>query len=76
MTTWEHLRRSAAVFANVVHEVNYAQRRATIQRCSVDFYVFRPALAAETFDEFLSLTAGPLAHEPSAWARSRGRCVG
>jgi hypothetical protein len=76
MTTWEQVRRSAAAIANVVHELNYAQRQATIKRLSTDFYVFRPALTAQTFDEFLSRTAGPLAHEPSARARSLGRPVG
>jgi hypothetical protein len=76
MTTWEHVRRSAAVFANVVHEVNYAHRLAAIRRLSVDSYVFRPNLAPETFEEFLSRTAGPLAHEPSARARALGRLVG
>jgi hypothetical protein len=76
MTTWEHFRRSATAFANVVHEVNYAQRRATILRLSVDSYMFRPDIAPETFDEFLRRTAGPLTHEPSARARSHGRFVG
>jgi hypothetical protein len=76
MTTWEHLRRGAAAFANLVHEVNYAQRLATSRRLSVDHYVYWPDHAAQTFDEFLSRTAGPLLHEPSARARSHGRCVG
>jgi hypothetical protein len=76
MTTWEHMRRSMAAIANVVHEVHSAQRMATIQRLSPDFYVLRPTLSVETLDEFLARTAGPLAHEPSARARSLGRLVG
>ncbi len=76
MTTWQHMRRSAAAIANVVHELNYAQRQAAIKRLSTDFYVFRPALTAATFGEFLSRTGGPLAHEPSARARALGRPVG
>jgi hypothetical protein len=76
MTTWEHMRRSASAIADVMHDWNYAQRLANIHRLATDSYVFKPAPSAETFQEFLSRTAGPLVHEPSARARALGKLVG
>jgi hypothetical protein len=65
------LRNLAGKIAAVVEEMNYAQRRMTALRFSLDLYVMEPDAGPATYDEFLARTSGPLLHEPSAARRSQ-----
>jgi hypothetical protein len=67
------IRRIARRVASVVAEYNYAQRRLTQLRLSLDSYVYDARQVPSTFGEFLGRTAGPLRHEPSARGREAGR---
>jgi hypothetical protein len=63
------LRNLAGKIAAVVEEMNYAQRRMTALRFSLDLYVIEPDDGPDTYDEFLARSSGPLLHEPSASRR-------
>jgi hypothetical protein len=65
------VRRVAGKLADVVHEMNEAQRLMLVPRTATDRYVENPGAAPDTYQEFLARTSGPLLHEPSA--RRRGR---
>jgi hypothetical protein len=65
------VRRAAGKLADVVREMNEAQRLMLVLRNAPDRYVANPGAAPKTYDEFLARTAGPLLHEPSARRRSR-----
>jgi hypothetical protein len=65
------LRNLAGKIAAAVDEMNYAQRRMTELRLSLDRYVIQPDEAPNTFDEFLARSSGPLRHEPSAARRAQ-----
>jgi hypothetical protein len=54
----------------VVAECNYAQRRMTVLRTSIDRILTDPDRAPDSYREFLLRTSGVLAHEPSAARRS------
>jgi hypothetical protein len=64
------MRKLARRVGAVVAECNYAQRRITVLQSSPDHYLVVPGQAADTYQEFLLRTTGPLEHEPSAAARS------
>ena len=68
MTT---VRRVAGKLANVVHEMNEAQRLTLARRTATDWYAGHPDAAPDTYEEFLTLTSGALGHEPSARRRAR-----
>jgi hypothetical protein len=53
-----------------------AQRRVAVLHASLDRHLPQPHQPPSTYPEFLARTAGPLLHEPSAAARSRGCPVG
>jgi hypothetical protein len=63
------LRNLAGKIAATVEEMNYAQRRMTALRFSLDLYVMEPDKGPDTYDEFLARSSGPLLHEPSASRR-------
>lgn len=63
------LRNLAGKIAATVEEMNYAQRRMTALRFSLDLYVMEPDQGPDTYDEFLARSSGPLLHEPSASRR-------
>ena len=65
------VRRVAGKLADVVHEMNEAQRLMLVLRTATDRYVDNPGAAPDTYEEFLARTSGALLHEPSA--RRRGR---
>jgi hypothetical protein len=67
------LRRLARKVAAAISECNDATRLMTERACAPDRYVFHPRKAPDTYSEFLFLTSGPLAHEPSARARAEAR---
>ena len=59
--------------ADIVAECNYAQRRLTQLRLSLDSYVYDVRQVPTSYCEFLQRTAGALRHEPSARDRAAGR---
>jgi hypothetical protein len=65
------VRRVAGKLADVVHEMNEAQRLLLVLRTATDRYVENPGAAPDTYQEFLARTSGALLHEPPA--RRRGR---
>ena len=65
------LRNLAGKIADTVSEMNYAQRRMTALRLSLDPYAFEPDEGPATYDEFLARSSGPLLHEPSASRRAQ-----
>jgi hypothetical protein len=68
MTT---MRRAAGKLADVVHEMNEAQRLLLVLRTATDRYAPNPDAAPDTYDEFLARTSGALLHEPPARKRIR-----
>jgi len=64
------LRRLARTVAAAISECNDATRLMTERANAPDRYVFHPRKAPDTYAEFLFLTSGPLAREPSAHARA------
>lgn len=52
-----------------------AQRRMIAMRMSVDGFLPAPHSPADTYQEFLFRTSGPLLREPSASARRAGQAV-
>lgn len=64
------IRRLARSISAVIAEYAYAQRRMTELRTAPDRYLLNPAVAPETYDEFLYRTSGVLRREPSARARA------
>jgi hypothetical protein len=66
----EVIRRLTSRVAATIGEMNYAQRRMTELRFSLDRYMIEPNRAPDTYQEFLARTAGlPLQCEPAAWER-------
>jgi hypothetical protein len=65
------VRRAAGKLADVVREMNEAQRLMLVLQSAPDRYVAKPGAAPDTYDEFLARTSGPLLHEPSARRRNR-----
>lgn len=63
-------RRLAHEVAEFFAEVSYAQHRMYELSMAPDLFVFKPANAPDTFDEFLFRTSAPLRHEPPAHARA------
>jgi len=59
--------RVADKLADVVHEMNEAQRLMLALRTATD----RSGAAPDTYQEFLARTSGALMHEPSARKRVR-----
>jgi hypothetical protein len=59
--------------AGIVAECNYAQRRLTQLRLSLDSHVYDVRQVPDSYQEFMQRTAGALRHEPSAWDRAAGR---
>ena len=59
--------RVADKLADVVHEMNEAQRLMLALRTATDRY----GAAPDTYQEFLARTSGALMHEPSARKRVR-----
>jgi hypothetical protein len=59
--------------AGIAAECNYAQRRLTQLRLSLDSYVDDVRQVPGSYQEFMQRTAGALRHEPSAWDREAGR---
>ena len=68
-TVW----RAAGKLADVVREMNEAQRLVLVLQNAPDRYVRDPGAAPDTYDEFVARTSGPLLHEPSATRRGRAR---
>jgi hypothetical protein len=62
-------RRVAAVIA----DCSYAQRRIAMLRANPGAHLVDPALAPDTYQEFLLRTSGPLVHEAPAARRSSGQ---
>jgi hypothetical protein len=56
--------------ADIVAECNYAQRRLTQLRLSLDSHVYDVRQVPDSYHEFLQRTAGTLRHEPSARDRA------
>ena len=65
------VRRAAGKLADVVREMNEAQRLMLVLRTATDRYVANPEAAPDTYDEFLARTSGILLHEPPARKRAR-----
>jgi hypothetical protein len=65
------VRRVAGKLADVVREMNEAQRLMLVTRTATDRYLDNPGAAPATYDEFLARTSGVLRHEPSARKRSQ-----
>ncbi len=63
--------RVAGKVADVIREMNEAQRLMLVRRMAVDRYVMNPSAAPDTYDEFLARTSGVLLHEPPARKRVR-----
>ncbi len=57
--------------ADVVAEINYAQRLVFTLRTTPDAYITDRDRAPDSYAEFLYRTSSPLLHEPSAAARGR-----
>ena len=68
------LRRLTSRVRATVHEMNYAQRRLTELRLSLEPYMIEPDEAPVTYYEFLARTRGlALLHEPTAHERDQGQ---
>jgi hypothetical protein len=65
------VRRAAGKLADVVREMNEAQRLTLVLRTATDRYLENPGAAPDTYDEFLARTSGALLHEPPARKRLR-----
>jgi hypothetical protein len=65
------VRRAAGKLADIVREMNDAQRLMLVLRTATDRYVENPHAAPDTYDEFLIRTSGVLRHEPPARKRAR-----
>ena len=65
------VRRAAGKLADVIREMNEAQRRMLVLRTAMDRYVQNANTAPDTYDEFLVRTSGLLLHEPPARKRLR-----
>jgi hypothetical protein len=65
------VRRVAGKVADVVREMNDAQRRMMVRQTAMDRYVRNPGAAPENYAEFLIRTSGVLLHEPPARKRIR-----
>jgi len=65
------MRRAAGKVADVVHEMNEAQRLMLALRTATDRQVANPDAAPDTYAEFLARTSGVLLREPSARKRAR-----
>jgi hypothetical protein len=63
--------RVAGKLADVVREMNEAQRLMLVMRTATDRYIQDPGAAPDTYDEFLARTSGALLHEPPAHKRAR-----
>jgi hypothetical protein len=63
--------RAAGKLADVVREMNEAQRRMMVLRTAMDRHVQNAHTAPDTYDEFLVRTSGLLLHEPPARKRLR-----
>ena len=61
--------RAAGKLADVVREMNEAQRRMMVLRTAMDRHVVNANTAPDTYDEFLVRTSGLLLHEPAARKR-------
>jgi hypothetical protein len=70
----EQLRRAARRVAEVVAEMNEAQRRLYLLRTAQDRYLINPDEPPETYAEFLARTSGPLLREPPASRRAQRGC--
>jgi hypothetical protein len=66
------VRRAAGKLADIVREMNEAQRLMLVLRTAPDRYVANPDAAPDTYGEFLARTSGMLLHEPPARKRTRG----
>ena len=64
-------RRVAGKLADVVRELNEAQRLMLVLQTAPDRYVKNSGAAPDTYAEFLSRTSGVLLHEPPARKRIR-----
>ena len=62
------VRRVVGKLADVVREMNEAQRLSLALRTAPDRYIQHPS-APDTYSEFLARTSGMLLHEPSARKR-------
>jgi hypothetical protein len=68
------LRRLTSRVKATVGEMNYAQRRMTELRFTLDRYMIEPDEPPVTYQEFLARTSGlPLLHEPPAREREQGQ---
>jgi hypothetical protein len=68
------LRRLTSRVKATVGEMNYAQRRLTELRLSLEPYMIEPDEAPVTYHEFLARTRGLLLlHEPTASEREQGQ---
>ncbi len=65
------VRRAAGKLADVVREMNEAQRLMLVLRTAPDRYVANSDAAPDTYAEFLARTSGMLLHEPPARKRTR-----
>jgi hypothetical protein len=65
------VRRVAGQLADIVREMNEAQRLVLVMRTSTEQYAKNPGAAPDTYDEFLARTSGALRHEPPARKRAR-----
>lgn len=65
------MRRAASKLADVVREMNEAQRLMLVLQTAPDRYVKNPDAAPDTYREFLARTSGVLLHEPPARKRTR-----
>jgi hypothetical protein len=65
------VQRVAGKLADVVREMNEAQRLMLVRQTARDQYVKNPGAAPDTYAEFLARTSGVLLHEPSARERTR-----
>lgn len=69
------VRRLAGAAAAAARSGSAAQRRLMVLRMSVDRFLPDPENGADTYQEFLLRTSGPLLREPSACARRAGQVV-
>lgn len=65
------VRRAIETVAEVVQEMNEAQRLGLVLRTAMDRYVPNPDAVPDTYEEFLIRTSGVLLREPSARQRER-----
>jgi hypothetical protein len=70
------LRRATSRLTDLVGQLGYGQRRATVLFLAVDRYHTGSGRPPDTYGEFLARTSGPLIREPPARARLTGRRVG